>query len=414
MTDLVWHTTQLKINELSPFEGNPRQMTDQQAIQLKASLQKFNLVEIPAVNTNGKILAGHQRLKIMQLLGRGAETIDVRVPNRLLTPEEEKEYLLRSNKNTGEWNWDELANFDEEVLKNVGFTKEELEKGFGFSLKEEKDEVPEPPAEARARHGQIFMLGKHRVMCGDSTNAGDVALLMDGKKADIVFTDPPYGVSYGAKNEFLNAISPGNRIQTPIENDQKNEDDIQEFWFKAFEVMRDVLADVSSYYITGPQIQGMMMMMMMMMMKAGIPYRHVIIWVKNNHVLGRCDYNYKHEPLFFGWNKTHKFYGNGEFKTSVWTVDKPHKSDLHPTMKPIRLIVNALLNSSLRDQICFDPFGGSGSTLMACEQTGRECRMMEISESYCDVIIQRYCDFTGADKEKIYESAITGNEQATK
>jgi ParB-like chromosome segregation protein Spo0J len=151
MTDLVWRTEQRKIQDLIPFEGNPRQMTDQQAIQLKASLQKFNIVEIPACNTNGKILAGHQRLKIMQLLGRGAETIDCRVPNRLLTPEEEKEYLLRSNKNTGEWNWDELANFDEEILKEVGFSKEELEKGFGFSLKEEKDEVPEPPKEARTK-----------------------------------------------------------------------------------------------------------------------------------------------------------------------------------------------------------------------------------------------------------------------
>jgi ParB-like chromosome segregation protein Spo0J len=131
-TDLIWHTAQLKINELIPFEGNPRQMTDQQAIQLKASLQKFNLVEIPAVNTNGKILAGHQRLKIMQLLGRGAEIIDVRVPNRLLTHEEEKEYLLRSNKNTGEWDWDELANIDESLLREVGFSDNDLKFGFGL------------------------------------------------------------------------------------------------------------------------------------------------------------------------------------------------------------------------------------------------------------------------------------------
>ena len=140
---------------------------------------------------------------------------------------------------------------------------------------------------------------------------------------------------------------------------------------------------------------------MMMMMEAGLPYRHVLIWVKNNHVLGRCDYNYKHEPIFMGWTTKHKFYGNGEFQTSVWDVEKPHSSKLHPTMKPIRLIVNALQNSSERNLICFDGFLGSGSTLIACEKTNRICCGMEIDPIYCQVIIDRWEKFTGEKAVKV-------------
>ena len=404
MTDLFWTTEKRKINDLIPTEGNPRQMTAKQVEDLKKSLTKFNLAEIPAINQNNKILAGHQRLKILQLMGRGEEAIDVRVPSRILTEQEEREYLIRSNKNTGEWDFDALANnFEIEELKEWGFEDEDFDGNFGGDGKEETEEVPAAPETPKSQRGFIYQLGRHRLMNGDSTNAGDVALLMDGKKADMVFTDPPYGVSYSKKNEFLNSIDKGNSIQKDIENDDWDEEGIKIFWKKAFTIIRDNLADVNSYYIFGPQIQGMMMMMMM---EAGLPYRHVIIWVKNNHVLGRCDYNYKHEPIFFGWTKTHKFYGFGEFQTSVWTVDKPHKSDLHPTMKPIELMKNGILNSSLNDQICLDPFLGSGSTLIACEQTNRICYGMEIDPVYADVAIKRYCNLTGANEDEIYNSAV--------
>lgn len=243
-------------------------------------------------------------------------------------------------------------------------------------------------------------MGSHRLLCGDATKKKDFERLMGGQKADMVFTDPPYGVNYAAKNKYLNEISRGNRIQTPIKNDHKNEAEIKILWKAVFEIIRDNLADINSYYITGPQIQGMMMMMMMMQ-EAGLPYRHVIIWVKNNHVLGRCDYNYKHEPVFFGWTKTHKFYGGGPFKTSVWEIAKPHKSDLHPTMKPVELITNAILNSSAPKQVVLDPFLGSGSTLIACEKTNRICYGMEIDSHYCDVIIKRWEDFTGKKAKRV-------------
>ena len=204
------------------------------------------------------------------------------------------------------------------------------------------------------------------------------------------------------KNRYLNIISSAKRIQVPILNDHCTEEEIMVLWKKVFEIIRDLLIpEWNSYYIFGPQIQGMMMMMMMMMMDAGLPYRHVIIWVKNNHVLGRCDYNYKHEPLFFGWTTKHEFKKGGEFQTSVWEVDKPHKSDLHPTMKPVRLIENCLLNSSDRDDVCFDPFLGSGTTLIACEKTSRKCYGMEIDPHYCDVIIKRWEDFTNKKAIKL-------------
>ena len=143
------------------------------------------------------------------------------------------------------------------------------------------------------------------------------------------------------------------------------------------------------------------MMMMMMIAAAGWQVKHELIWVKNNHVLGRTDYFYKHEPILFGWAKTHKFYGKGEFNKSVWEIDKPSKSDLHPTMKPIRLIANALQNSSKENDLIIDFFGGSGSTLIACEQLGRKCYMMEIDPKYCDVIVKRWENLTGRKAVRI-------------
>ena len=148
--------------------------------------------------------------------------------------------------------------------------------------------------------------------------------------------------------------------------------------------------------------------MMMMMQKAEIPLRHCLIWVKNNHVLGRCDYNYKHEPILFGWVDKHKFYGKGAHKFSTWEIPKPLKNDLHPTMKPVALIENALLNSTLNGQICLDLFGGSGSTLIACEQLNRKCYMMELDEHYCDVIINRWQKLTG--KEAVRADGVKFND----
>lgn len=394
---------QVPIADLKPAAYNPRQITDKQQVDLDESIKRFGIVDPFVVNSNpdrkNVVIGGHQRLKSARRLGYK----DVPVYYVDLTEEKEKELNLRLNKNTGDWDNDLLVKFERGLLEEIGWKPDELDVIFEVpdlpSIgNTDPDDIPDPPAEPKSKLGDLYQLGRHRLMCGDSTKREDVERLMDGERADMVFTDPPYGVSYANKNTFLNEIDKGNCNQKKIENDHQSEKDIQIFWKKSFEIIRDILADVNSYYITGPQIQGMMMMMMQ---DAGLPYRHVIIWVKNNHVLGRCDYNYKHEPIFFGWTKTHKFYGKGSFQTSVWEVDKPLKNDLHPTMKPIALMENALLNSSETGQICFDPFGGSGSTLIACEKTVRQCRMIELDPIYCDVIIARWEKYTEKKAAKL-------------
>lgn len=211
MTDLKWHTEQRTINSLIPFEHNPRQLTEKQAKELTDSLKEFDLVEIPAIDTENNIIAGHMRCKILKEQGRGDELIDVRVPNRKLTEEEFKKYLLRSNKNTGEWNYDELSNnFDMEMLEDVGFTQEEL--GFGIEeipSNEKDDDVPEVSEnEPISQLGDIWQLGKHKIMCADCLTVDNIKLLMEEVKADLGFNDPPYGMkkeSDGVVNDNLNA-----------------------------------------------------------------------------------------------------------------------------------------------------------------------------------------------------------------
>lgn len=399
MTDLSWSTEQRRINDLLPFDQNPRAMTEEEHAQLKKSLEKFNLAEIPAITPSGKIVAGHQRVRLLKELGRGDEIIDVRVPNRELTSEEFQEYLIRSNKTTGHFEDEQLLNFDETILEDTGFNLDELRGGKEII----EDEVPEPPIEPKAKLGDLYQLGNHRLLCGDATKKEDVERLMDGKKADIVFTDPPYGVSYGDKNAFLNSISRGNKIQTPIKHDHDTVPDMKILWDGFLLSAAEATTNKASYYVCSPQGGELMMMMMMAIDQSPWMLKHTMIWVKNNHVLGRSDYNYKHEPILYGWKKdgTHEFIGGGAQKTSVWEVDKPLSSKLHPTMKPIELMVNAIQNSTTESQIVIDLFGGSGSTLIASEQLNRSCYMMEIDPHYIDVIIARWEKFTNKTAVKI-------------
>lgn len=232
---------------------------------------------------------------------------------------------------------------------------------------------------------------------------------MDGKKADMAFTDPPYGVDYGAKNRFLNTFQPAGRRLEDIANDMLGKDELFDFLVKAFTLAYEVGADHCTYYVTAPQ--GGELGLMMMMMMSGLPTKHILIWNKNkqNFSLGRLDYEYKHEPILYTWKEKHKFYGGGQFTNSVWDIAKESKCDLHPTMKPVALIENAILNSSQRDELCLDLFLGSGSTLIACEKTNRICYGMEIDEHYCDVIIDRFEKFTSKKAVKIQEEHKSGN-----
>jgi DNA modification methylase len=262
---------------------------------------------------------------------------------------------------------------------------------------------------ARSKTGDLYELGTHRLLCGDSTKKEDVDLLMDGNKANMVFTDPPYGVAIGDKNKLLDSIEKAGRITTNIKNDTLNIEELKKMLVEGFRLVKEYSQDICSYYVTAPQGGDLGMMMMEMMREAGLPVKHIIIWVKNRQCfsMGRLDYEYKHEPILYTWNKSHKFYGNGNHKNSVWEIDKEQKCDKHPTMKPVELIENAILNSSKKDSvhhrggIILDAFLGSGSTLIACEKTNRKCYGMEIDPLYCDVIVQRYIDYTGNNSIKL-------------
>ena len=262
-----------------------------------------------------------------------------------------------------------------------------------------EDEIPEPPEEPKSKLGDIYQLGNHRLMCGDSTNEDDVNKLMNGEKANMLFTDPPYNVNITEKKKKILHCNEYNEL----ENDNMAQDDFLEFLNKVFKNANDSLKDDASYYVFTCQ-GGDNEMMMMMMRENGIKCRHQIIWVKDSPVfsMGRLDYDYKHEPMLYGWKKTHKFYRKGEQDKSVWEF-KRTANKLHPTMKPIELIANALNNSSIENDLILDLFGGSGSTLIACEQLNRKCYMMELDPHYIDVIIERWENLTGKKVVKINE-----------
>jgi len=233
-----------------------------------------------------------------------------------------------------------------------------------------------------------------------AVETADFDKLMNGVKVDLVFTDPPYGVSIGDKNKFLNKFQESGRCTNNIKGDTLSPEKLYKILVSAFTNTKSQLKDTASVYVTA-QGGGLGMMMMMMMRDSGLEVRHILNWIKNSPTfsMGRLDYDYQHEPILFTWNKSHKRRMKGTHKTSCWFIDKPRESKLHPTMKPIELISNAILNSSDATDSVLDPFGGSGSTLIACEQLNRKCYMMELDPIYCDVIIKRWEQLTGGKAE---------------
>ena len=394
-----------KISELKNNPNNPRK-NDNAVDTVAKSIEKYGFRNPLIVDDAGVVWCGNTRLKAAKKLK--LKEVPCIVVNDL-TEQQMTELALLDNKTNeiAEWDTDMLS----DILKSVDLSEFDLDWNVDLDIDDigkepEEDDfdvdenIPEQP---KSKLGDIYQLGNHRLMCGDSTKKEDVNLLMNGEKADMVFTDPPYNVDYGSKNEFLNEYDKGNRRQEDIAGDKGMTDEEigEKLWKPAFQNLRDSAKDDCSIYCTMPQGGAHMMMMMMMMCSASWQVKHELIWVKNNHVLGRTDYFYKHEPILFGWAKTHKFYGKGEFNKSVWEIDKPSKSDLHPTMKPIRLIANALQNSSKENDLIIDFFGGSGSTLIACEQLNRKCYMMELDPKYVDVIIARWEKYTGQKAIKI-------------
>ena len=394
------------VDTLVPYVNNANIHSDKQITMLASSIREFGFLNPILIDKDRNVIAGHGRILAAQKLGL-TEVPCVYVEG--LTQAQRKAYILADNRlaEFSEWDMDlvmgELAELDE-----LGFDTDLT--GFEFEIEPEitddADNVPEPPTEPKAKLGDLYQLGNHRLICGDSTDGAVIDRLMDGVKADMVFTDPPYNVAVGSKNKILNEQDGGCRNETEIAGDKGMTDaEIgEQLWRPAFQNMADHAKDDCSIYVTMPQ--GGTHMMMMMMADACWQVKHELMWLKNQPTfsMGRLDYDYKHEPIMYGWKKTHNFYGKGKFTKSVWEIDKPRESKLHPTMKPIELIANALENSTKENDCVLDVFGGSGSTLIACEQLNRKCYMCELDPHYCDIIIDRWQQFTGEKAELISEA----------
>jgi DNA modification methylase len=261
----------------------------------------------------------------------------------------------------------------------------------------EDDDAPEPRRTSKTKRGTVIQLGPHRVMCGDCTNEKDMAKLMGTDKADLVWTDPPYSVDYQEKAKDLNRRTKAGINAAPITNDNITLDECSRIWKNAFNIAVGHTTDTASFYCTAPQ--GGDHMTLMAMISTCWQVKHELMWLKDSIVFGRADYHYRHEPILFGWkkNKTHRFFGDRK-QDSVFEIPKPHKSDLHPTMKPVELVRRCVQNSTQAGQIVLDMFGGSGSTLIACDILGRPARVMEIDPVYIDVIVERYQLFRAKGK----------------
>ena len=319
--------------------------------------------------------------------------------------EKMKEIVIKDNGAWGKWDYDALANewsdlplsdwgipvweeSPQETAAVAGEEKQATEDDFD----ENKDAIA-----VKCKRGDVWVLGDHRLMCGDSISLNDVKKLMGGVKADLLFTDPPYGVAIGSKNEMLNSVRKAGSCTQNIENDTLSADDLRGVIVGAMTNARLSCEPDACYYVTAPQRGDLGLMMQEAMRDAGLPIRHILIWRKNTATfsLGRLDYDYQHEPIFYTWTEKHHNYRKGDNRTTIWDYDKPRKCDLHPTMKPVELVANCMKDGTLLGDKVLDLFGGSGTTLIAAEQLGRKCFMMELDPHYCDVIIARWEKLTG-------------------
>ena len=377
-----------KVTELIPADYNPRKDLkpgDPEYEKLKRSIEQFGYVEPVIWNqTTGRVVGGHQRLKV--LIDMGITEVECVVVE--LSEEKEKALNVALNKISGDWDKEKLAlliadlqgaDFD---VSLTGFEPAELDALFKDSMKDgihddDFDVEEELKKPAMSKLGDVWTLGRHRMVCGDATNADDVNLLMAGLRANLIVTDPPYNVAYQSAD--------GKSIQ----NDSMADGNFYEFLLAAFRNMAAHLAEGGSAYIFHADTEGLNFRRAFK--EAGFHISGVCIWVKNSLVLGRSPYQWQHEPVLFGWlpNGKHKWFADRK-QSTIWNFDKPKKSAQHPTMKPIPLLAYPIKNSSAPNGVVMDLFGGSGSTLMACEETDRVCRTMELDPRYASVIVMRY------------------------
>lgn len=382
----------LKIDSLIPAEYNPRKKLkpgDNEFEKIKNSINEFGYVDPVIVNKDLTVIGGHQRISVLKTLG--FTEIDCVVID--VDKTKEKALNIALNKISGEWNKELLADLIKDLqsldyeTSFTGFDPPEIDALFNELHPKDvtEDGFDEPlPETPITKQDDVWFLGRHSLICGDSIKLKTYETLMNGKKANLVVTDPPYNVAYEG-------------TAGTIQNDNMEDKKFYQFLLNAYKGMYESLADGGSIYVFHADKETVNFRTAFK--DAGFFCHQTCIWIKNSPVLGRCDYQYNHEPVLVGWKPTsgHKFYGDRKQRTT-WNFDRPTKSKYHPTMKPIALVAYPIINSSLTNSIVLDPFGGSGSTLIACEQTDRICYTIELDEKYADVIVKRYIEQVGADE----------------
>ena len=390
MNEMQWKT--LALADLRPAAYNPRKKLkagDKEYEKIKSSIQEFGYVEPIIVNYDMTVIGGHQRLTVLKDLGyTEAQCVVLHIEDE----NKVKALNIALNKISGEWNEQLLADLLVD-LQNAdfntdltGFEPAEIDQLFSKvhnkEIKEDdfdvEAELKKPPV---AKAGDLWTLGRHRVLCGDSTLPESYALLMDGQRANMVLTDPPYNVNV-------------EETAGKIKNDNMPDDKFYDFLFCAFVNMEHSMAGDASIYVFHADSKGLIFRQAFQ--DAGFYLSGCCIWKKNALVLGRSPYQWQHEPCLFGWKKggKHQWYSDRK-QTTIWEYDRPKASKDHPTMKPVALMAYPIQNSSMSNCIILDPFLGSGSTLVACEETGRICYGIELDEKFVDVIVRRYIEASG-------------------
>jgi len=398
---------ELPIESLTPYANNSRTHSDEQIDQIVASMKEFGWTNPVLIDENNGIIAGHGRVLAAAKLGM-SKVPTIKLAH--LSETQRRAYIIADNKLALNAGWDdallrlELATLNEADfnLDLLGFSSDELlglttETNLGQT---DPDETPDPPDDPVSVLGDVWVMGNHRVMCGDSTAITDVERLMDGRKADMVFTDPPYNVNFtGALSSTSKAgkivkMSQGYTNPSSTHDEIKN-DSMSKAEFGDF--MLSVLSVIKTYCDGGYYVcfsSANLDELLFPLVQSGLGWKSIIVWNKNQSPMGGGHFRRKYEPIAYGYFEN-RFYGREYAEDDVWDVDRTRKNDLHPTMKPVELVERAIGYSSKTGQLVLDLFGGSGSTLIACEKTARDCRMMELDPKYCDVIVTRWQNFSG-------------------
>lgn len=400
----------IKIDDLICYENNAKIHTDEQINQIVKSIQEFGFNDPIAIDENNMIIEGHGRLYALKKLEH-KEVECIRLSH--FTEQQKKAYILTHNKLTMNTGYDlnllekEMLSISDYNMSDFGFETIDFSQ---FEEKEEDEEVLETifnnveKESGIAKFGDVWQLGKHRLLCGDSTEQAAIVDFLGGENVDLLLTDPPYNVDYNAKEQSMLKYRTNKRVSNDdlvnIDNDKMSDSSFLEFLTAIFTNARECLKEGACFYIFHSSSE--ILNFVGALNDVGLKMRQYLIWAKNHFSLGRSDYQNKFEPCIYGWKDgaPHNWYGDRK-QTTILEFDKPQKNEFHPTMKPVDLLEYLIKNSSKENDVVLDLFGGSGSTLIACEKTNRICYMVEFSPKYVDVIIKRWESLTGETAIKL-------------